>query len=340
MTSELAGAIEAYLRRQLEDERLSVLSTERVTGAGLSRTVVPVKTRLGDGTAKDFIFLLGDAASPVPPNRAAEFAAMRALSDYTELKVPCAWGADDLPDLLGAPFVVTDMMPGTSSPRQLMKPAYCANARKIACEAFQILGRLAALDARDIDLGPQVGSPAAQEVHEAAIKREERILRENATTNRPIIQAALRHLRRNRPPPPARVSIVHGDYRIGNFLFDTEGVTGIIDWEMVHKGDPLEDLGWALMPNWEYGARPGLTAGFLSRDEAIAAWESTSGLRVDREALNWWMVYGHVKAAGIWATAGHMFTSGRSRDVVVAAVGFVIPQEEAALAEYLKSRAA
>lgn len=339
MISRFAERIEAYLRTKLEDEGLSVVATDKVAGAGLSRTVVPVKTRLGDGTAKDFIFLLEDAASPVPPNRAAEFRAMRALSDYPELKVPRAWGAEDSADLLGAAFVVTDMLPGTSSPRQLMKPEYQANAHAIARQGFELLGRLAAIDAAAIDLGPAVATPSPRDVHEAALEQQERILRENDASNRPILQAALRYLRRNPPPPPDKVVIVHGDYRIGNYLFDTQGITGLIDWEMVHKGDPLEDLGWSLLPNWEFGARPGRAAGFLTRDEAIEAWEATSGLKVDREALDWWIAHAHLKAAGIWATSRHMFNSGQSKEVLVAAVGYVIPQPEAHLAEFLRSKA-
>lgn len=336
MMPELTGSIEAYLRRKLEDEALSVVSIDRVAGAGLSRTVIPVKTQLGGGAAKDFIFLLESSASPVPPNRRAEFQAMRALSDHPDLKVPRAWGAEDSLDLLGAPFVVTDMLPGTTSPRQLMKPEYQANARKIAQQGFEILGRLASIDTGDIDLGPEIATPTAQEVHKVELERQERILRENEATNRPILQAALRYLRRNIPLAPDKIAIVHGDYRIGNYLFDAEGVTGVIDWEMVHKGDPLEDLGWALLPNWEFGAHPGLAAGFFTRDEVIAAWESTSGLKVDREALDWWVVYSHVKAAGIWATSRHMFNSGKSEEVLVAAVGQAIPMQEAPLADFLR----
>lgn len=340
MSGEDTGKIERYLRRQLRDEGLTVVSTERLAGTGLSRTIMPVKTRLSDGTPKDLIFLLHDAASPVPPNRAAETGVMRALSAHPGIKAPYAWGAEDSPEMLGAAFVVTDMLPGTSSPRHLMMPEYRDIAPKIARQSFEILGLLAAVDVAGIDLGPESTVPSRHETHDAALERQERILGENDAGNRPILQAALRYLRRNKPPAPEKLAIVHGDYRVGNYLFDTEGITGVIDWEMVHKGDPLEDLGWSLLPNWEFGARPGLAAGFLTRDEAIAAWETTSGLKVDRAALDWWIAYAHLKAAGIWATSRHMFNSGRSRDVVAAAVGYVIPQEEAALAEYLRSKAA
>ena len=41
--------------------------------------------------------------------------------------------------------------------------------------------------------------------------------------------------------------IVHGDFRIGNFLVDEGHITAILDWELVRLGDPVEDLGWICM---------------------------------------------------------------------------------------------
>ena len=69
----------------------------------------------------------------------------------------------------------------------------------------------------------------------------------NELEPQPIIRAAIRWLRANPPPPPERVSVVHGDYRVGNFLYTKEGIHGIVDWEMAHLGDPLEDLAWSFM---------------------------------------------------------------------------------------------
>ncbi len=57
--------------------------------------------------------------------------------------------------------------------------------------------------------------------------------------------------------------MVHGDYRSGNFLHDGEGrILAVLDWEMAHIGDPLEDLGWALDPLWRH-TEDGRVAGML-----------------------------------------------------------------------------
>ena len=61
---------------------------------------------------------------------------------------------------------------------------------------------------------------------------------EDELTPQPIARAAIRWLRRSPPPHPRRLSVVHGDYRTGNFLFDAEGrIRAILDWEMCHLGD-------------------------------------------------------------------------------------------------------
>ena len=69
----------------------------------------------------------------------------------------------------------------------------------------------------------------------------------------PIVRAAIRRLRRNPPGPPERISVVHGDYRSGNFMHDGHGkILGVLDWEMVHLGDAVEDLAWCFDPLWNH----------------------------------------------------------------------------------------
>ncbi|WP_201281499.1 phosphotransferase, partial [Staphylococcus aureus] len=70
---------------------------------------------------------------------------------------------------------------------------------------------------------------------------------------RPVFGLALKWLEANLPPPPERLSLVHGDFRLGNLMIGPEGVVGVLDWELAHLGDPLEDLGWICTPSWRFG---------------------------------------------------------------------------------------
>lgn len=330
--------MQRYLGDRLGIDDFKVTSAEQISGAGLSRSVVRIAaTSRGGRERLSYIVLIEDAASPVPPNRLAEYAALRALSARDDIKVPRAYCMDDGSGPLAHPFIVTEPLPGTTNPKHLMKEPYLPHARRIALQGFEVLGALAAIDADLVDLGPSVPVPSPADVPGQALARMAQLLRDNDATGMPITQAALRHLHRTMPAGPRGLSIVHGDYRIGNYLFDATGVTGVIDWEMVHKGDPLEDLAWALLPNWEFAAGPGLAAGCLTRDEAIGAWERTSGLEVDRDALEWWILFCHVKACGIWITARHMFASGKTDEIVMAMVGRDAPsKQESYMANFLK----
>lgn len=81
------------------------------------------------------------------------------------------------------------------------------------------------------------------------------VIEADALHPQPIAEAARRWLERHLPPPGPRLALVHGDYRTGNLLYDGEGrIRGVLDWEMAHLGDPLEDLAWSLDPLWGWPA--------------------------------------------------------------------------------------
>lgn len=336
MTADLRTRSEAFLARELGFERFAITEFEQIAGAGLSRSVVRVAAATDEERPAAYILLIESATSPVPPNRLAEYSALRSLSTYPELKVPQAFCMDDSGKALGSPVIVTSLLPGVTSPRQLLKPKYSAQAQRIAREGFEILGRLAAMDPACVDLGPAIATPDPAQVHDLAIETLVQVLTANRVINRPITAAALRRLRRTIPPPPEKISVVHGDYRIGNYLFDETGITGVIDWEMVHKGSPLEDLAWSMLPNWEYGSRPGLVSGHFTRQQAIRIWEGASGLSVDEAALDWWTLYCHLKAIGIWSTGQQMFSSGKASDLITGIISYAVPQQEWRVARFLK----
>ena len=145
---------------------------------------------------------------------------------------------------------------------------------------------------------------------------------EDESEPQPIARAAIRRLRRNPPPPAQKISVVHGDYRTGNFLVDTKGdIRAILDWEMAHLGDPLEDLAWALDPLWSHGD-PSHPAGTVARDRAIAIWEESSGLCADPHALAWWEIFASLKGLAIWISAAREYAEGRNTEPVNAFSGW------------------
>ena len=91
-------------------------------------------------------------------------------------------------------------------------------------------------------------------------------------------------------------------------------IRGILDWEMAHLGDPVEDLAWGLNPVW---ARGDLAGGLAPRDQAVRLWEQASGLRADPEALHWWDVFNSVKGQAIWISSAKEFADGVNQDLIL-----------------------
>jgi aminoglycoside phosphotransferase (APT) family kinase protein len=82
--------------------------------------------------------------------------------------------------------------------------------------------------------------------------------------------------------PPADCTVLcHGDAGPGNFLFEGERVTALLDWEFAHLGDPLDDLAWV-------GMRAHLYGGFGELAEGFRAWRDASGMRLDAARVEYY----------------------------------------------------
>jgi aminoglycoside phosphotransferase (APT) family kinase protein len=103
--------------------------------------------------------------------------------------------------------------------------------------------------------------------------------------------------------------VVHGDFRIGNLIVGERGLVGVLDWELAHAGDPVEDLAWPLVRAWRFGADE-LALGGIGRTEPyLERYVALTGRDVDPEQLRWWELAGNVR----WAI-GQLIQSRRHLD--------------------------
>ncbi|MBW8827193.1 MAG: phosphotransferase family protein [Acidobacteria bacterium] len=135
----------------------------------------------------------------------------------------------------------------------------------------------------------------------------------------PVFELAFRWLGGNRPNA-AEAVVVHGDFRMGNVIVGAEGVRALLDWEMVHAGDPLEDLAWLCVKSWRFGGSLPV-GGVGRREDLIAAYEQAGGQPVDADALRWWELYGNLRWGVIAMQQVHTHLSGAERSVELAAIG-------------------
>jgi aminoglycoside phosphotransferase (APT) family kinase protein len=220
------------------------------------------------------------------------------------------------------------------APRVLRRDELAAAREGLVAELGTALAAIHAIDAGELDAIAQPdGDPAvaACELWEAELDAIDEPL--------PATEAGLRWLRLNPPSPPERTTLVHGDFRLGNFIVSERGLAAVIDWELCHHGDPAEDIAWLCMRSWRFGNDDRPVAGLGDRAEFLAAYEAAGGTRPDADRLRWWEAMGNAKWAVICARQAHDHLTGRRRSAELASLGRRICEPEWDLLELIAGAA-
>jgi aminoglycoside phosphotransferase (APT) family kinase protein len=317
--SDLSQRLEAYLRHKLEAPDLIVADLARIPG-GASRETYRFRARYG-GKDRGLILRRDPPASLIETERTTEYRAYEAFHGLG-LPVPEPIALELDPKPLERPFFIMEEVENCQTGSIMSPDPFGAQRAKIGRQFYTVMGKIAAADPRDVGLSDFDGETDIHDVAMHEVARWEKVVDEDEREPQPIVRAAIRWLKRNKPPAAQKISVVHGDYRTGNFLVDDDGdIRAILDWEMSHLGDPLEDLAWAIDPLWS-GGNAALPGGMLPRDEAIALWEKASGLKAEPKALYWWEIFASLKGAAIWISAAREYAEGRNTDPINAFSGW------------------
>jgi aminoglycoside phosphotransferase (APT) family kinase protein len=267
------------------------------------------------------------SASGVQSQRRDEFVLLRAAA-AAGVPVPRVYWIADTPDVLGTPFFLMERIEGEAIPRRLLRDDEFAGARKVLPAQFgRILAQIHSIDVHDPELGfltaPTDGqSPAASELN-----RYEQIYRAIAPDPHPVIELAFRELRMHMPRSTA-LAVVHGDYRLGNVMVGPDGVRAVLDWELAHLGDPMEDLGWLCVRAWRFGNDDRAVAGLGARSELFSAYEEGGGHPVDPLHVRYWELFGNLKWAIICIMQAKTHLDGLKNSVELASLGRRISETE------------
>ena len=272
-----------------------VASLVRLSG-GMSREAWTLDVDVPDGQAwqrRACVMLRSADASLIESGLEAEAALLSAL-EPAGLPIPKIVWADISGDRVQRPAVIMERIPGSSEPRELGR-LDTATRRRIEDQFVAFLARLheVPLDALPF---PDI---AAAEVAAVQVKRWSSLLVAEDYASFPALAEVVRWLE-TRTPVPTRVSLVHGDFRYGNLLFDQTGLTGVLDWELAHLGDPVEDLVWAYRP-----FRAG-TAPQRPLHELVSDYAQLAGADVPWSSISYYRVFSEFKTAVIYLTGVHM----------------------------------
>jgi aminoglycoside phosphotransferase (APT) family kinase protein len=255
-----------------------------------------------------------------PPEAEPKGMRMEALSFMAAARAgvpePETLAHSDDPSALDAPFILMERVDGETLPRRILRDEQFAAARpKLAEQCGEILARIHSIPVEDV--AGLERPDVLQQLRETLAEFED---------PSPALELGLRWLEQHRPEPTDDV-VVHGDFRNGNLIVGPEGIRAVLDWEVVHRGDPMQDLGYLCVRAWRFGAEEPV-GGFGPYADLFRGYERVSGRSVDPEVVRWWQLYGTV-----WWGVGCMrqawrHLSGAERSVELAAIGRRVWEQE------------
>jgi aminoglycoside phosphotransferase (APT) family kinase protein len=226
----------------------------------------------------------------------------------------------------GEDYLVMSRVAGDTNPRRLITDERFVVARaSIVGQLAEDLALIHRIMPADVPQAPGMRGPAPGEDALAFHRKTaEDMYRMVLLDPHPAIEWAFRWLDREvarLERPEREPCVVHGDFRIGNMLYDEDGLTAVLDWEGTHIGEPEEDIAWVCTRVWRFGQNELEAGGIASRDEWVRAYEKASGLEVSRERVAAWEVLQNIRWAAITMMQARAHLDGHTKSHELAAIG-------------------
>jgi len=308
----LAAAVGRHLGTTVEIRDLVRLS------GGASRETWAFDATPADGTPLALVLRRDPGASAGQSARETEFELLRAAG-AGGVAVPTVTFVLEPADDLGSGFVM-ERIEGETIPRRILRDDEYADARsELAGQCGTAAARIHALDVASLPELPVLG--AREQI------AQYRGVLDSIGEPHPAFELALRWLEEH-APPPVEPRLVHGDFRNGNLVVGPDGLRAVLDWELAHLGDPVEDLGWCCVRSWRFGNVDQPVGGFGTVADLLAAYVDAGGEPVDPEHLRYWETFGTLKWGVICGGQAFTHLSGMVRSVELATLGRRIAETE------------
>jgi aminoglycoside phosphotransferase (APT) family kinase protein len=280
----------------------AAISPPAPLAGGASRALYGFDARLADDSVAELVLLVTKGTA------AQEWEALRSAFAAGVPVAEPLWRSAD-----GTSIVMRRLVGEAVAPR-IYRAERLADAR--ASLLAELAAALAAIHSLPLESVPQAPR------HDGASGELEDIATElwSYEDPHPALELGIRWLGQRLPPrrPP---TIVHGDFRMGNMLVDERGLVAVLDWELVHVGDPVEDLGWLCGRTWRYGRDELPAAGLGAREELLAAYREAGGAEVSLEELRFWEGVAALRWGSHSLRQLHEHLSGQRPSLELAAIG-------------------
>ncbi len=317
---EMVRRLTAFIRTEGRFDSVTIENFRKMPG-GASREIWSFDCAMevgGETNRRAMVLRRDPGAHNISSSRRNEFMVIRAAFEE-RIPVPEVFWVSEDPAVLGSAFFIMERIDGETIARRLLRDDTYARAREVMpAQLAEILAKIHRIDTvkHKLDFLAEPGDNAAL----SEVKRYEETFRLLALEPHPAFELAFRWLL-GRVPKMARKTLVHGDYRIGNVIFGPEGVRSILDWELAHLGDPMEDVGWMCVRAWRFGNDQKPVGGLGSREDFFHAYEKASGAAIDPEAARFWEVFGNLRWGIITLSQARTHIDGFVKSVELASIG-------------------
>ena len=266
--------------------------------------------------SQDFVIRMEPEYGPVPPYDVEKQYRLLKILENTLVPVPRVYWLEKDEKILGKPFFLMEKVEGeipipwkTDKRTSFADPA---QKERMAEEFVKVLAQIHTVDWESLGLAFLEAPKGPEDYALQEIKRWEEIIERDQLAPQPILAEALCWLKKN-IPTAERTTLVHGDYRLGNFIWRDNRIAAFLDWEMTALGDPMSDLGWVCMKRIR-GKSP-LMSALVDKEVLFQKYEEMAGIKVREESLFFWEVLGYVKLAAVELAGIRACVSGKNPDI-------------------------
>lgn len=321
------AALAPWLAQAIGADAVDITAADLLAGGAVQENWRIDATVTGGPRAGSHRWVLRtDAAARLAESldRVAEFHCIEAAFERgVQVAEPVA--LSETADLIGAPFSIQGFVTGSAQGRRVVRdPALPTFGDRLAGTLGEELAKIHGIRpaAGVLPFLPvPIGNPSRHAVAEMRKSLDQ------ASEPRPALEYILAWLDRNAPEPKA-LTLVHGDFRTGNYMVQDGQLTAILDWEFAHWGDPREDIGWFIARCWRFGNDEKVAGGIAKFASLLEGYNRATAVAVTAPEVQ----YFEVLAAARWATIalrqGDRFLTGGERSIELALTGLMPPEME------------
>ena len=310
------ASLQSLLRAELKDP--FEIRDARWLSGGASKLQVAFKldwNQPGVGrTTTPMVIRMEPAESIVETSRLREFQIIKAMDGV--LPVPPVYWIDDEPKYFPYPTIIYGFAEGVVKPSGAGSNVsglginFGPELRKVLSKQYMDqLARMHTWDWSKANLSSLDVPPIGKRTFEMHLNWWRRVWEEDSNRDVPLLRLAANWLEDNMPAAD-RLSMIHGDWRAGNFLFTEhdQRISAWLDWELGHLGDFHEDVSYILRPDLGHLAEDGKTylySGMMTREAIYEAYEKATGFTINPKTIKYYDVFHQYRSAVIVIASGY-----------------------------------